>query len=192
MLVVLAISSCIFCSAQEHLKFKGIPIDGTLKEFTAKLQQEGYKVTFTNDEGYGCVLKGSFAGFSDCKILVIATETSHIVWKVVVKFPEQTSWYSLKSRFDDYKTSMAQKYGEPSGDYHFFSKPYYEGDGYEFQALKKDKCNYAAFFDVPEGGIIVEIQSVEYNSGCVAITYEDKKNAELKKQDRQNSINNDL
>ena len=34
---------CIFCYAQsEHLKFSGIPIDGTINQFQAKVVQKGY------------------------------------------------------------------------------------------------------------------------------------------------------
>ena len=34
---------CIFCYAQsEHLKFSGIPIDGTINQFQAKIVQRGY------------------------------------------------------------------------------------------------------------------------------------------------------
>lgn len=33
----------IFCYAQsEHLKFSGIPIDGTINQFQAKIVQKGY------------------------------------------------------------------------------------------------------------------------------------------------------
>lgn len=191
-ILFLLIVSSIFSFSQEHLAFKGIPIDGTLTEFVTKLQEVGYALTYTNDEGYASILEGNFAGFSGCKIIVVASQYSHIVWKVSVKLPEQTSWYALKSRFNDYKTSLIQKYGEPEGDYHFFSKPYYEGDGYEFQALRNDKCSYVTFFSTPEGHIAIEIESKEYNSGRVSITYEDIINTQLRKNDQQKSVSNDL
>ena len=191
MLFLLVFSSSV-CFAQDHLTFKGIPIDGKLTEFVSKLQEHGLVLTYTNDEGYASILKGTFAGFEDCLIYVLSSKKSHIVWKVSVKFPEQTSWYALKSRYNDYKTSLTQKYGAPNDDFHFFTKPYYEGDGYEFQALRNDKCSYTAFFDVTGGLIVIEIESKEYNSGRVAISYEDEINTQLKKNDQQTSINNDL
>ncbi len=190
LMILLFIGS--ICNAQEHLTFKGIPIDGKLNEFVSKLQNEGYVLNFTNDEGNACILEGAFAGFANCKIFVLSTPYSHIVWKVAVKLPEQNSWYSLKSRYNDFKNSLTQKYGDPENDYHFFSSPYYEGDGFEFQALRKDKCSYAAFFDTQTGYISIEIESKEYDSGRVSIAYEDKANTKLKKEDQQQSINNDL
>lgn len=179
-------------SAQEHLTFKGLPIDGDLSQFVNELKQQSYKLTYTNDAGNACVLNGTFAGYNNCDVFVLATENSHTVWKVVVKLPVQTSWYELKARYNDYKESLTQKYGTPTNDFHFFSKPYFEGDGYEFQALSKDKCTYAAYFDKKEGTIAISIDSKKYNSGCVTIGYEDKINSELRKNDQQKTMTDDL
>ena len=95
LLIIAFISLMIGMNAQEHLSFKGIPIDGSLSQFVNKLEQEGYALVYTNDEGDACVLRGTFAGYSNCNVYVISTEKSHIVWDVTVMLPEQTSWYRL-------------------------------------------------------------------------------------------------
>lgn len=186
------LSLSYFCFAQEHLTFKGIPIDGTLTEFVSKLEGEGYTLSFYNDEGYACMMNGSFAGITNCQIFIISSRYSHTVWKVAVYFPEQNSWYSLKSRYNEYKTSLIQKYGEPEEDYHFFTQPYYEGDGYELSALRGDKCTYIAFFSVPEGNMAIEMKSKQYNAGQVVISYEDILNTQVKIDEQQRSVNSDL
>ncbi len=182
----------MFTFAQEHMSFKGVPIDGSLTDFVANLRQQGYKVTYTTDDGDACVMTGEFAGFTDCELFILSTEKSHTVWKVVVFLPEQTSWYSLKSRYNEYKNSLITKYGEPTSNYNFFSSPYYEGDGYEFQALRNEKCHYVSYFNNDLGSISVEIKSKNYNSGQVYIGYEDKTNSNLRKADQQNDMMNDL
>ena len=46
---------------------------------------------------------------------------------------------------------FTKKYGEPKDHFEFFSSPYYEGDGYELQALRKEKCNYISFWTLDKG-----------------------------------------
>lgn len=191
-ITLLFLSLLLSLSAQEHLTFKGYPIDGNITQFVSALKQQGYKVVYTNDAGDACILNGTFAGYNNCDIFVLSTENSHTVWKVVAKLPTQTSWYDLKARYNDYKESLTKKYGKPSNDFQYFSSPYYEGDGYEFQALSKDKCTFSAYYDLNEGTIAISIDSKKHNSGCVSIGYEDKINAELRKNDKQKNMSDDL
>lgn len=132
---------CTICFSQNHLSFKGIEINGTLTDFSQKLEASGYKKIYTNDAQDACVLEGAFAGYDQCMIFVISTAQEHIVWKVAVQLPEQSSWYSLKSRYNEFRESLMEKYGAPSKKYEFFSSPYYEGDGYEMSALNNEKCH---------------------------------------------------
>lgn len=180
------------CFAEGHITFKGIEIDGSLLEFTQKLEEKGFTKVYTADDQSGCVLKGSFAGFDDCDVAVISTKNENIVWKVVVYLPDQTSWYALKSRYNDYKSSLIDKYGSPSNDFHFFSKPYYEGDGYELQALQNNKCHYAVYFQTTEGVICAEIGSAGYGKGNIQIKYEDAINSNLNSSNKKNAMIEDL
>ena len=190
LITTLLLSLSVF--AQGHLTFKGLEINGSLAEFSAQLSSMGYTLFYTNDSGDAKVFKGPFAGYDDCKIFVLATPKTKTVWKVAVNFPEQKSWSTLKSMYNNYKVSLTNKYGDPASDYHFFSKPYYEGDGYEFQALRNEKCFYTAMFENDLGDILIEIDDKDYNSGQVCISYEDKINGELRQSEKQQNINNDL
>lgn len=140
--------------AQEHMTFKDISMDCDLTTFVAKLKAKGYKTTLIQEDA--AVLSGNFAGKDDCKIVVLCTAASKLVWKVGVVFPKKISWSSLKSEYNTFKESYTQKYGTPKS-YEFFSDPYYEGDGYELQALGLEKCTYASFYNTPLGGIILNI-----------------------------------
>ena len=55
-----------FAQTTEHLKFKGVPIDGTLSEYVLKMKQAGFQLIET-DDGVA-VLEGEFAGYRDCMI----------------------------------------------------------------------------------------------------------------------------
>lgn len=122
-------------NAQEHMKFMGIPIDGTQNEFGVKLIAKGF--VKKGIDGNIHSFKGRFTG-KDVDVYVLATEKTKVVWKVVVFFEKETSWSSIKTMFNDYKVMLTEKYGKPSDDFHFFVKPYYEGDGYEMQALRME------------------------------------------------------
>ena len=48
----------------EHLSFKGVPIDGTLNEYVAKMKAAGFSYLGTQDGT--AILQGEFAGFKNC------------------------------------------------------------------------------------------------------------------------------
>ena len=192
MLIGALLTVCAISFSQDHLTFKGIEINGTLTEFSKKLEASGFKKTYTNDAQDACVLEGSFAGFDECRIFVLSTAQEHIVWKVAVLLPEQSSWYSLKSRYNDFKSSLTEKYGAPDKKYEYFSSPYYEGDGYEISALNNDKCTYATYFYTDLGTVGIDLEGGGYGKGQVRIMYTDATNAELNEKSKKASVIQDL
>ncbi|RHJ67655.1 hypothetical protein DW110_03190 [Phocaeicola plebeius] len=181
---IVALSS--FAQDSQHLEFKGIPLDGKLSDFVSKLSKEGF--TFKEyARDYVAVLEGNFAG-NYATIYILATPKSKTVWKATVNYNEKESWSSLKSDYSDMKELFTKKYGEPEKHYEFFSKPYYEGDGYELQALRKEKCHYISFYKLPLGAAIVEISQF----GHIQIGYEDNINYELKKKEEESEALDDI
>ena len=156
-----------------HLTFRDIEINGTVKGFCAELKKLGYSDPIYLDGG-SCVVKGEFAGVKDCEILVLKSRYTDIVWKVVVMMSECKSWHSLKSDYERFKDMYTKKYGVPQA-YEYFLDPYYEGDGYELQALEMEKCTYLSCFENSLGMIGVSMSA----SGYVSIGYEDGINAKL-------------
>ena len=165
--------------AQEHLDFRGIPIDGHIDEFISKMKELGYKMADKID-GIA-IMEGKFTN-KNVNLFIVYTQETNTVWKVAVFFDKATSWSSIKSDYREYKELYEKKYGA-GRSYEFFSDPYYEGDGYELQAIRKEKCRYMTFFDCATGGIIVEID----NSERLLISYEDDINAKLDKKERTSS-----
>ncbi len=67
------------------------------------------------------------------------------VGKIVVTIltPDQHA----RETYKDMKQTLTTKYGPPQQAFEFFSDPYYEGDGYEDQAIKLGKGHFGAFWD---------------------------------------------
>lgn len=73
------------------------------------------------------------------------------------------------------KDVLLRKYGTPTNDFEFFEKPYYYGDGYETQAIRLGKANFACFWS----GLLLEI----HESLAVQVSYEsDAWSAEVDKR----------
>ena len=173
---------------RQHLTFKGIPIDGTPEEFGCKLEAVGFKYKYESQGSYWYE-GGSFAGFHDCEVIVIAYD--NLVYEVVAILPTRYKWSQL---YDDYSSlvySLKRKYGEPIYTIEEFENtPSYidlEDDNDKYYEVKNNHCKYGSIFSVNHGwigDITIEIKS----SCCVGIYYKDTYNEFLKIQ----SVDNDL
>ena len=186
--VFFIVSSIAIGYAQDsisHLEFKGIPINGRIDDFVNKLEVQGFKITEKLD---GIVMMdGQFTG-KDATICIVSTRKSKTVWKVVVKFSEKSSWSSLKSDYKYYKEMFVKKYGNPTNNYEFFSKPYYEGDGYELSALRNEKCHYISAFETKNGVVYLEISKFKK----IEINYEDKANSNIMDREKEETVIDDI
>lgn len=171
--------------AQEHMTFKGVSMGCDITTFVSQLESKGFTVDYEADNGV--ILTGDFAGKSSCKVYVLPTKQSKMVWKVAVKFPEQSSWYSIRSEYRTFKDSYTEKYGKPES-YEFFSSPYEDGDGYEMTAIAVEKCNYVSFFTTDIGFITLEI----HKDKCVQVSYEDSINSAIKSKEKEASVVEDI
>lgn len=185
LLTLCAVILAVTLQAQEHMAFKGVSMGCNITSFVSQLKTKGFTVEYQADNGV--ILKGDFAGKSNCTVMVLPTKVNKMVWKVVVQFPEKTSWYSLKSEYNSFKESYTEKYGKPES-YEFFSRPYEEGDGYEMTALGVDKCTYVSYYDTPEGNIALEISDKK----CVQVAYEDAITTTIKAKEQETSVSEDI
>lgn len=167
------------------IEFLGIKIDGPIEECYQKYVTKGFKLVSKEDNYYK--LKGIVKN-QTVELYLVGTPISKKVCKLAVYFPEQSSWYSIKSDYKDIKSTITEKYGKPTDDYSFFSSPYYEGDGYEETAVKVEKCHYAAIWNEPYGpntsGYNILVQISKWMQ--VSLQYENAKNMDIKdKEDKQ-------
>lgn len=146
----------VMFAQSEHLTFKGIPIDGTLKEFSKKLIQKGFEeVKSTQDYAE---FNGSFAGHSDCTIIAYSSPNGQLVHSVAVVFPQLDSWSLLEGQYKSIKESLIKKYGAPVLETERFQTEYEPKDDFsKLHELKMDRCNYSTSFQTEEGVIMVQI-----------------------------------
>ena len=93
----------------EHLKFMGIPIDGSPKAFANKLKSKGFALDSSSTPDV-IWMTGTFAGISDSNVLIYKSPSSANVYKVRVVFPKQDSWSQLEMRYNQFKDWLSQKY----------------------------------------------------------------------------------
>ena len=191
LIALLFVFSCIGVMAQnanEHLKFMGIPINGTLESFTQKLVAKKIK-SIQAAEGVG-LFNGAFAGKNDCNIFVATVPNRNIVSKVVVCLPPRETWAWLESDYNQFKQMLTSKYGEPLQHSETFKSGAFTSSDYlKISALKEGKCEYYVGWKLNEGVILLEIISIESPSSClVRLSYYDAINSKLEEASKQNDL----
>ena len=191
LIALLFVFSCIGAMAQnanEHLKFMGIPINGTLESFTQKLVAKKIK-SIQAAEGVG-LFNGAFAGKMNCNIFVATVPNRNIVSKVVVCLPPRETWAWLESDYNEFKQMLTSKYGEPFQHSETFKAGSYKSsDVLKMSSLRDGKCEYYTVWKVNEGMIGLEIISIESPSSCfVRLNYYDAINDKLAENSKQNDL----
>ena len=151
-------------------EFDGIKIEGSKSTFIKAMSDKGYSVK--EDKGNIVTFNGN-STHKSLEILAVMTPTSQLVWKLDIFLPKETSWYSIKAQYNNYLSTLTEKYGSPDKTYGFFSDPYVEGDGYEMTALSVEKCTYMALWN--SSGLLLAIS--KYSQ--VEISYENLTNSDL-------------
>lgn len=168
--------------AQEHLAFKGVPIDGTLSTYVAKMKSKGFTSYGTSDGV--ATLKGDFAAHKSCTILVATMQNRDLVSRIGVIFPDQSQWQYLYGDYAELKELLTMKYGEPTNCIEEFQSYSYPTDDFmKLQYVEMDQCKYMSSFEVSNGEIQLSIAHGEYGSCFVKLLYIDKVNNDSVIQD---------
>ena len=160
-----------------HLKFKGVPIDGTLKEFTTRMKRKGFK-SVGSDDGLE-ILQGDFAAFKECVIYVSTLDNKDLVSRISVAFPKEETWEYLYGDYKHLKELLTEKYGQPSSVTEKFQERYIDDDNDRMHAVKMDKCKYETRFKTDNGEIVLWIEHESVVSCFVMLTYIDKVNGSI-------------
>jgi len=133
--------------------FNGVEISGNISAAVEKFKLKGFKLSKKEENIY--IMSGVLFN-EQIELFLFATPITRQYAKCVVYFPE-SSWYSLKRDYTKFVNLFDEKYGYHTSQYEFFSDPYYEGDGYELNALMLDKCTYATFWELAKVSMSVSI-----------------------------------
>jgi hypothetical protein len=174
-------SSLLNAQTQEnpHLMFKGVPIDGTLSEYVAKMKLNGFTVV-ASEPGMS-MLQGDFAGYKDCFVGVVTMKQKDLVSRIKVLFPDREDWASLYGNYRTLKEMLNQKYGQPAELVEEFpSYPNVTDEGLKYMYAQGGECNYFTAFETPKGRVSLRIDNID--SRCfISLTYTDKINSEIMK-----------
>lgn len=172
---LLFLSANLFISsAQEHAKFKGIPIDGPTNVFVQALKDQGYVLSDTS--GNVTLLTGDFFGTPDAHIIVCSFKNN--VWKVAVEFERIDTWAEVRDNYETLKEALKTKYGtEPQLDEH-------TPDSYPSpNDLRIERARWECAFNIPGGLAVLYIKN-SFNSlsdYTISLEYYDMENTNRRK-----------
>ncbi|MDF2383754.1 hypothetical protein JMG10_19900 [Nostoc ellipsosporum NOK] len=168
--------------SSKHLSFKGVPLDGTLNQYVAKMKQAGFKHIRT-DDGIA-ILTGDFAGYKDCFVGVSTLKQKDLVHKIGIVFSDRDTWSALSGNYFDLKQMLTEKYGTPSHveeKFDRYSEP--RNDATKMYEVQFDRCKYQSVWETDKGEIQLSIDHKSVSSCFVKLIYFDKINgATIKKQ----------
>ena len=180
--LILIISLIISVSAKSQ-QFNGVNISGDLNTAISQFKAKGYTTSKLITDG---VIMNGKVGNTEIELFLLTTPKSKKLYKATVYLPTKETWYAIKQNYLDYLEVLTTKYGTPHQSYDFFSKPYFEGDGYEMSALKLEKCTYSAFWlNIDNTSIVIQIS--KYNQ--VMISYQNDANQKIAASERD-ALNN--
>lgn len=158
----------------EHLKFKGIPIDGAPEAFVEQLMAKGYGNHTVYDGTH--IVEGPFAGFSKAKVYVASTNNVVFSASVYVDFSDR--WPDVKSAYLRVKEALTNKYTVKPESVEEFPNYPSEGSGLEYIAFRERRAQFESVFQVPHGVIRLSIVRLESADGFnLMITYYDRANS---------------
>ena len=171
--------------AQEHLSFKGIPIEGSMTEFCQKLKSKGF-ISIGKDNNIS-LFSGDFTG-RKATVGVSATDDGKNVFAVVVLLNSEKEWKTLANTYDYYKDLYTRKYGQPAISKE--NNPSVSNSNTSLMIrLNEGVVEYVSTWEVTGGDIQLSIEkSSEIYEGMVMIRYRDSQNIESKIQNDLNDI----
>ena len=181
-LLLATLSICLAAGAQEHLKFKNVPLDGPKKTFIKEIQKNDFRLI--EDTDAGASLRGKLAGRGANAFVMANSEDN--VCRVAATFDSPDNWSALKMDFYTILRSLSFKYGEPEDLTQEFQLPFSDGDGRELEALRRGRGRWYARFESEEGTIHLMINNnpMTQEPG-IMLLYEDGINC--RRQDEINS-----
>ena len=179
LLVFLFVS--VSCYSQS---FDGVPISGDVSTAISRLKAKGYVVLKYYPQAVR--LSGKVAN-RNLELWVFSTPISKKVFKMIAYLPEQSSWYSLRISYSSMLETLINKYGQPDDYANTFITPYYEGDGYELQAIELEKMDYHAYW-FKRNNLTVGVEISKFKQ--VKLSYENNLMMDVKDREQTQIENN--
>ena len=179
LLTLLAATLLLSTSYAQHLKFKGIPLDGSLTEFVNKLKAKGF--TYAGTQNGTAYLSGDFAGYKNCTIRVDTHQGTNNVSIVLCVFPERETWADAYSNYVTLKDFLTEKYGNPESIEEFQKDN--DSDFLKLLAVVHGEATVGSLFSTEGGKIELSIEKANSLTLVVVLRYYDNENfAKIRQQ----------
>lgn len=159
-------------SAQDHLRFCDIPIDGTCRGYVDALKGAGFTY-FGNNNGTE-LLTGDIVTVRGCTVAVSSTRPLDLVCGVTVSTPVRKEWCDIQMDYDNIKAVLTRKYGKPTECHENTST----NDVEKMQQICCGNFTHYATFNTSAGIIDLAVRYNPYCGAYVRLTYSDKTNLE--------------
>ena len=163
--------------SSDHLTFKGVPIDGKLDDYVLKMERNGFNHIGTENEV--AMLRGDFASFKNCIVLVGTLKQKDLVSKITVIFPSSETWSALSTDYFSLKEMLTEKYGKPVDHLEKFDGLQPDDDNSRMHDVRFDRCKYYATYKTEKGSIQLSIEHDGVSSCFVELAYYDKINSNI-------------
>lgn len=183
-IVLIVLFSIINVMAQEHLSFKGIPIEGSISEFGRKLKSKGMTLSEKGEDYWA--FSGDFIGRK--ATVLVATADGKNVFKVGAFFEPSEEWNTLVGTYNYCKDLYTRKYGQPVA-FREMNPSLSDSNIALMQEVYQGTVVYFSAWEVTGGTIELSIEkSSGFYEGVVRIIYHDAQNEEDKMQEDLNDI----
>ena len=160
--ILFAFMSVALYAQSEHLKFKGIPIDGPIAQFEKQLLKEGFSINISGE------IVGRFAGYDDARVALVDNSEGEVYRVAVVYFLQD--WPLLETRYRALKSMLISKYGQPEiQNEEFNSRQQPSSNIDKYLKLLMGECNYVSAYRFDNGDIWTIICTVD-GRPCVGLS----------------------
>lgn len=176
-LAILATSTAV-AQEEEHAKFMGIELGGSIEQFESELQKKGFNRT-SYDESSGVI---SYEGgkFTGEDVLLMAVIRCDVVSSVAVMYEPTLKWHEAKTKYDNLKKYLIQKYGDPIQESEDF--------GVDFYDISEKGELMESHFNIPGGKVALSIGAINSYSGAVVLFYVDASALAFMNQEKLNDL----
>lgn len=169
-------------NSNSHLKFKGIPLDGSMDNMVSQLEAKGFKQLIKYDANT-TVMIGDFAGYKNCRIYVISNANANVKQVAINFSDDERDWYLLYSQYSNLKNMLTAKYGSPYSCIERFNCTYQpQTDADKMYYARRGDCEYESLWVFREGSIklVISHLRVKYSDYCyISLIYLDTQNHEV-------------
>ena len=172
---LISVASDITPKEKKHLKFAGIPIDGSLKDFGAQMTEKKFVLLYEDDDLL--IFDGKKAGMKGCLVYAYAHPTSRQTYMVGINIGAEDKWDKLKYNYLRLKAKMTDMFGEPilcTEVFHTTESP--RGQQEAMECVRQGKAEFVSGFKTSTGLISVQIvhsPKVNPETASVVLFYTD-------------------